>query len=669
MISAAVVLMLAGTFCVDGDCRPAATRPARIAPAAHARTFVWIDADRKKAVAGSIAAQEARVVERPGVSHDVTVQLADTPAAPVPVTLELVSAQRTWSFTIDVQAKHALALTHPACECTIRAKAAEYRVAEGAPGDSTLLLRPFPVLTGVVVDASTGSPLSGTEVAAGEAKSVTREDGAFRIVVEGDWPSSLRVRHPARALKQVAVPKVVASVELPPVRLTIGGALDVKIGPPIGGRDALSWELRRGDTQAALTRSGEIAPGTTDVRIDSLDPGAYRLHISGSEPLQRYSTQVRVTEGNTTETTIAVTPLVLEGAVTFDGAPLPSPSIELRPHGNAWVAKLTAGEDGRFVEELWQPGSYHFSVSREPEVRVWGTERDVEGDERVQVELQVPNRRIRGRVTDARSGSPVGDAVVVARAKFGRNVTIDVRSQTSADGAFEFTGIEAGEVTLTARKTGYRFDRPVSFTIGEDEPLHVESLALHALPVQRTILVTDARGIPLASAVVLAPGDGGALTPVASTDGNGRATVHLGDEDERRMVFVIPASGSFGFAPLAADESGIVRVRVRDDASLDLRMESTGGEPIPRIYVRMRIDGIAIPSEVLEHMTHMHGTALTSDASGRIAYSRLPPGQYELTPLVNRGDQRKGIAATPPPPARVAVLPGAQTVVMKFEAK
>ncbi|HEU4888016.1 MAG TPA: hypothetical protein VFV49_09030 [Thermoanaerobaculia bacterium] len=49
--------------------------------------------------------------------------------------------------------------------------------------------------------------------------------------------------------------------------------------------------------------------------------------------------------------------------------------------------------------------------------------------------------------------------------------------------------------------------------------------------------------------------------------------------------------------------------------------------------------------------------------------SRMPPGQYELLPLVSRSDQRSPDSPRPPGPVSVAVLPGLQTVVMKFTAK
>ena len=81
----------------------------------------------------------------------------------------------------------------------------------------------------------------------------------------------------------------------------------------------------------------------------------------------------------------------------------------------------------------------------------------------------------------------------------------------------------------------------------------------------------------------------------------------------------------------------------------------------------MRVNGTVIPMAVIEQMARMQGISLYTDASGRMSFPRLPPGQYDLRPLLRQSD----LLDSPKPqgPVSVAVLPGPQTVVMKFTAK
>ena len=638
-----LIAAILGTFCLDGDCRPAARMPSRVAPVAQERTFVWIE--REQVVLGTIAPNAVRPTPSTE-KHPLSVRLSDGGATPVTVDVA------KWSFTVPASSK--LTLVHPPCACTVTARAAEYREASGALG-SELLLRRLPVIRGVVVDAKGGAPLARAEVVlpGDKARAITGENGAFRIVVDGEWPAHLQVTHPARAPKLVSVPKAIADADLAPIVMTAGGAMQLVVAPPLGGAEPLRWELR---SDQALVRSGELAHGVSGARIEHLDPGVYRLVVQGREPLQRFARKVSVRDSEVAEATIVITPVAVEGEVTFDAAPLSSADVIFRTDG--WEAKLTAGEDGRFHEELWQTGTFKVGVFRDPLVRAWGTDWEVGADDpRVGLALHVPNRRVRGRLADARSGAAIADAFVFANVKFGESGTIQLRTRSAADGTFEFTGVEPGNVTLSATKQGYRFPRERTFLLGEDENVHEELLTGEELAVQRTVVVTDARGVPVAGAAVFAP------ELAATTDAQGRATVYFDTPEPRGRVFIVPRSGSLGFAAVTADD--VIPVRIADSASLELRMESTDGTPIPRIAVRMRIDGIPVPRRVLDELTHLQGVPLFSDASGRIVYPRMPPGQYEILPMVRRDDAD---APQPPAPVRVAVLPGPQTVVMKFSS-
>jgi Carboxypeptidase regulatory-like domain len=463
---------------------------------------------------------------------------------------------------------------------------------------------------------------------------------------------------PARAVPEVRSSSVVT-----------GGVLQLTIAPPIGGSEPLLWELRKRDRNAVTARTGTIETGTTTVRIENLDAGVYRVLIKGREPLQRHASNARITDGQVTEANVSISPLVVEGTVTFDGVPLGSPDVVIAPHDRAWEAKVAADADGRFAEELWQRGKYTVAVSHDPLVRVWGTTRSLDGEDRVRLELRVPNRRIRGRVTDAKTGAPVANVAVFAAVPFGEAIVRN-RTRSADDGTFEFGGVEAGSIELSAAAEGHRLSQPLRFALHKDEAVHEERIVLEALPIHRMVLVRDTRGMPVPGAAVLAPGAGaGEWDWVANTGADGRATVYLAAADDRPLVFVVPRGGSFGFARLVADSSGVVPVRILASASLEVRMESVDKEPIAHGSVRMRFNGTVIPAAVIEQMARMQGISLYTDASGRMSFPRLPPGQYDLRPLVTKSDLRDRDSPKPAGPLSITLLPGPQTVVMKFTAK
>lgn len=639
---------LAGTLCIEGDCRPLERMPSRVTPAAEARAFVW--SDGKRVVAGVIEAH-ARRLPQDGVSHAVEVRLSD--AARVPVTVALMAPERTWTFVLP--AAGAFTLVHPRCACTLRASADEHRAAEGALGErTTLLLRRLPLIRGVVVDADGATPLARADVSVPETnvRATTGENGAFRIAVDGDWPEAIEVVHPARAAKLVVLPKVIADVELPAIRLSAGGTLRLHVAPPIGGGEALSWQLRDGDR---TLRSGAFDSGSASAAIEALAPGDYRVVVGGTAPLQRFVTNVRIADAQVTDAYAEIRPLLIEGAVTFGGTPLGNAELEVRPRNGAWVAKVKAGDDGRFAEELWQGGDYAIAVVRKP--LVWTTRRTLSGEGRVEVALEVPNRIVRGRVVDAATGAPVEEATVTLRARAGHDAIV-LKARSAADGSYELTAVENGPATLDVLKEGYRFARPVTFILGEDEPLHEEVLIVERLPVARSVVVTDSRGLAVAGAAVLVPNRAwDDLAHAADTDAAGRTTVHLRSTRERGTLFVVPRSGSIGFARLAGE--GELAVRIDDRASVTMQVESTTGEPLPRVMVMMSIDGVPVPPPVLEEMARLQGVPLFTDARGRLVHARMPAGHYDFEPIAGRG--KVGAAVN------VAILPGAQTVVMKLE--
>jgi hypothetical protein len=338
-------------------------------------------------------------------------------------------------------------------------------------------------------------------------------------------------------------------------------------------------------------------------------------------------------------------------------------------HADAeWHGVVRCDDSGQASEEIWQPGQYLATVSRQPDVIGSTHQLEIAGDGRIRVDLNVPNRRIRGHVLDGRTGAPVAGARVVLASRSATGTLNNFRD-TAADGAFEFTGIPDGQQSLRVSKRGYPSDRVWQFTLAENDVVHEQDLVINAAE-GHVIAVIDARGIPVPSAAVFAAKRDGVVN-VGETDGDGRITVPV-DGSEVALVFAVPRSGSFGVLRFPVPDSmAALTLRVPDgSAALALRTQTGEGQPISRIAFLLRLDGLLLPPQVLEALANVQGIPLSTNAAGELRYPHLPPGHYDIYAVTSREEfQAVYRAANPPPTASVTLTPGEQSLVVKLRAK
>ena len=269
----------------------------------------------------------------------------------------------------------------------------------------------------------------------GDLLATTDDQGRFRIAVERDWPSWLRVG----GRRTVLVPKAVADVHLP-VTLPPGGSVVLTLEPPLGGEE-LRWEARLviDESSDQKVRTGNVAAGEKSITVEGLEPGPYRFIVLGEGPLQRFAVPVSVEDATTKEAAVRIEPALL----TIE-TPRPGMSVQLLFDAGQWQASLQDGRagTGRSRALAARPVSRgRRNVERVPPHRRG----------RRHVELDVPDRVIRGRVTDAATKRPVANAVVVLETKRGMLV-----ERTAADGTYAFSSVPTGRYTLRVELAGYR---------------------------------------------------------------------------------------------------------------------------------------------------------------------------------------------------------------------
>lgn len=613
------------------------------------------------------AATKTALDDDPEAFYSVAIAPSTSDGAKATMSFALRCGELSWTW----ETRRGFELRHPGGACTLAIRAADYKPVQiplPPTGKLLMTLQRMPVVSGVITDAQTSTPIAGADVLLpdGSAFAVSDADGRFRVAVDDKWPAALRVVAPGRATKLVPLPKIVADSELAIV-LSRGGAIALTLAPPLG-EEPVTWEVRRADASGGAERTGTLDAGQNAASIESLEPGAYRVIVKGEGPLQRAAVPVTVRDGDVAAAEIRIDPAVLELDVRFGGAVLGNAELQLWLDDHLWESAVTVDADGRAREEIWQRGRYTALVKKLPQVAISRAAREITGDGLTTWRIDVPDRTIRGRVTDD-AGEPVARAHVELRSTAPDRVGLLTQAVTAADGTFEFKAVAEGAYVLKASRDGYQPRETPPLPLLAETSIETRDLVLQRT-AGREVRVVNAHGHPVRDAMIYLNTQNGTRR-VAVTDDHGRAPLPLAAH-EAGLLFAVPRSGSIGiarFRSLNEAERGHIDVRVPDGtASLEIRAESTDGEPLARLVFDMAIDGTILPTVVMEGLVNHQGMPMSTGSDGRIVLARLPPGRYQLWPLASRADYLAVRSASPPPPAvNVMLTPGHHTASFKFE--
>jgi hypothetical protein len=660
------------TFCIQQRCQPVNEIPGTVAPSDTVRDFVWISSDLKQIAAGTIQ-PGANVLTLPAASqhHKLAPRLSDG-ATRATLDFELRCQDLTWKWTVKRVPVAGVDLRHPGSGCTLLLKSNGYRSVERQLRDvevGNVFLQKIPVLSGTVIDAKTAMPLQDAHVYLpnGDSLAVTDRKGSFRAPVADLWPQFVRVSMAGYARRTVLLPKAVADTELA-VHLSKGGSLTISLVPPLG-QEEVAWEVRRllaGPPGDELAHSGRLPGGQKEAFVDALEPGKYRVIIAGANPLQRIGKLVTVTEGSEAEAVMQISPSALNVAVRYDDKPLAGATVRIQPEDRSWTSSVTTDSEGSVMEEVWQQGTYVAIVTRLPLIPFWRETEHIDDGDKNRWSISVPNRRLLGRVLDDSSGQPIRDARIEVSMKSddrGTNVTL----RSGEDGRFELGAFPAGSYMLAVSKSGFQSSETSWITV--DDTATDQTPQVRLKPAEnRSVVVTNAFGAPVSAVVYVSTRNG--TNPVGATDENGRFQLPVSPEDYG-MVFVVPRSGSIGFArfePLAKGADDIL-VRVPEgNASLEIDCETTSGAALTGVAVLIRINGVLLPIPVWDGMVYYQGLPMFSDDHGRLLLTHLPAGRYEIWPL-DRQELMAVTSGSPPPAgATIAVTAGYQSAKMVFAA-
>lgn len=509
---------------------------------------------------------------------------------------------------------------------------------------------------GVIKDIA-GGVIEGAYVTASGSRwnrgalTFTRSDADGQFTLWTDPPSIVITAHAegyAKGSRDAAIPGTVVELFLTPESVVVGTVVWAGTDTPVQNALVATGGWRFNNRRAVRTD----AQG--HFRLEGLEPGDYKLEVSGEELMGLAESKVHVGLGQTSD------PVVLEAHPAFsvrgtvlvdDESPCSYGTVSLqdttRKDEQLWGSKEQP--DGSILVEGLLPGTYEVSVSCKDHVpqpeypQVVVTDASIDG-----LRWSVSTgQSIRGHVVDA-EGQPVADARVSARAKTNNK---DPRAQRSnswggrseADGSFALWGLLPGEYELNAFHED--LPRPAKGVDVElPEGRNVDEITI-TMPAHGTIegIVRDEKAEPVAGVSVSV--NGRRWNNNARTNDEGRFVITSVEVGEYRVRAQRSWSDTMR-APGATDDDEAgerVQVRAGESTQVELLVESQSG----RITGVVRGEGGEPIADAFVEAIRQSDSAAASEGRNRQrarwgSWMRQPvltdeDGRFELTDLAEQG--------------------------------
>jgi protocatechuate 3,4-dioxygenase beta subunit len=306
-------------------------------------------------------------------------------------------------------------------------------------------------------------------------------------------------------------------------------------------------EANRPIAGASVTLGGASAVGMTaegrDTKTDArgdyvflgVDPGFYVLAVEAKGYAPKTTSDIRLDEPTDIMLTSAS---LVRGRVLVreTNAPPPSYSVRALPESlqgsGGLFGQLQGIERRRFADpegkfELGLPAGAYTLEAYAPALTPGRVSITVEAGRTTDNVVLYVSRRgasVAGRVRTVDGGSPAGAVVQMGRggdsASLLVNAALDMEQrgiQVGGDGRFEFTGLSAGEYTLTAKAKGYAQGRSDSVTLREGQSRSGVEILLGTGGILQGYVTMD--GALQAGAFVTVVGNG--VSEMATSDRNG----------------------------------------------------------------------------------------------------------------------------------------------------
>ncbi|HLJ75751.1 MAG TPA: hypothetical protein VKU62_14250, partial [Thermoanaerobaculia bacterium] len=216
------------------------------------------------------------------------------PSAPIDVRLSDAAGAKRWRFTLTAgELASVKSVFTPVGDFRLTASASHYREASADLKTQTrMVLRRLPVISGKVLNSS-GEPVASAIVQPAE-NCATTFDGTFRCEMR-EWPPAIIITHAQMPSRVMPLEGPERDSDLGEIRFSRGGRLNVSIDAPI--RSVTLQLFRDLDAKPSVEIAQRSVSRGENASIENIDPGAYRLLIKGSRPLQQRGIRLTIKEG------------------------------------------------------------------------------------------------------------------------------------------------------------------------------------------------------------------------------------------------------------------------------------------------------------------------------------------------------------------------------------
>jgi carboxypeptidase family protein len=516
-----------------------------------------------------------------------------------------------------------------------------------SPDDIELTLRERGLVRGSVLDPEE-RPVSGAtvlvlhwtaiadppEIAA--ASTVSGADGGFSVpepasgqaivaLVRGYSPGFVKYANGMRGT---------------PVTLRLGPAAALRVRLPEALAETAWIDVRDSEGLSRDVR----ARSRSDFTIDDLRPGFARVGLSsGSDK------DVTLVPGETTLVDFRGVGTV-RGRVTRAGRGI-SRAVVLgiareKVAGNAWT-----DDEGRFELKGLSAGPLRL-IAQASEGRAEGRVQVLEGGE-ASVELELSEASLEVLVTDAKAGTPLPGAEVVAKMESATNCWgVGQVSQTTPDGGFSMTWAEAGclqGASATDGRASFPVTTPGKYTLAVHQKDYESWTSVLELGREKVSVRAElVRTGPSRLRVVLETDPPGVEGKLFCTQGSHVKTVTPARGDGVCEGFR-PGHAMIAFrAPGYGTAHAMIEALGRGTSEITLKVPRGGDLSIPLTSRDVRVFVVDAQKDEMVNQFFEAGwpeCGFTNDAEGQLSYvcRGLPPGPY----TIHLGTERRQVVIRP----------------------
>ena len=680
---------VAGRFCVmetkTAECRATtgATLVFRETETAG-KLFTWTRSDEQLVIAGAIPKAKAIDLEAltaGTVGLPVVIKAAKSVTVRPPIAFALVSREKNWRWQM------APAVVNRKAPVLLRLAPGEYSLTitpsrllpldsgkfEVKPSAHDLAAREFylrdlPAVRGVVLSASSRTPLRDVKIASeGVLLATTGADGRFQYSATKSGYASLEFSRSGYAthFETILVPS--ESTEINPVLLDKGATIRVEVKSD-GLLEGVTADLIRIVQTYEKVRSTPVARFATFERVES---GDYIVVLNGSGPLEHLATKLTADPGASLVDGVAtIKPVVLSGSIHLGDSPLGDAVVTVQDTAlYCWSGSLRTQPDGTFSETVWDRG-FHASIVAAPLVQAYHTSKRIRSDFDAFWDIVIPAGRIRGRVFDKESGQPVAGATLryVCTDATGRVVARSMRIGVGDDGTFVISPAPPGNYVIDVNAVGYVAPDSFRVSMGDSSPSAAVDIPLAKVD-RMTVQVSrpDGEVVPNVLVLTIAADNHTMAAPPIRTDGFGKADITRPGAGMR--LFALSPAGPWAEFPIPPDSDPAAPVRValpRCDVRLHIRTLDVDGHPISGALFFVRYNGSVIPVQVWSLLGDLRSVPSQTNSYGETTFPQMPAGTYELIPFVNQNELRKA-AMQKKWPAEASLSAGDAELTLVFE--